>query len=149
MAASTPANDAKQTTASFLVQRLKPNAKVPTRGSSHAAGYDLYSWVAASLTSVHCGAGDLARAVLQSCPTVFQCNATLGDRRVLRRDASFPFPPDSAEDKVVPARGKALISTGLCIAVPEGTYGRVAPRSGLGEAMPHLHQVLPSPSWHS
>lgn len=28
--------------------------------------------------------------------------------------------------------GKALISTGLIIAVPEGTYGRVAPRSGLG-----------------
>ncbi|GAA5908051.1 hypothetical protein JCM6882_000212 [Rhodosporidiobolus microsporus] len=37
----------------------------------------------------------------------------------------------SAEDKVVPAQGKALISTGLSIAVPEGTYGRVAPRSGL------------------
>ncbi|GAA5988795.1 hypothetical protein JCM11641_004855 [Rhodosporidiobolus odoratus] len=37
----------------------------------------------------------------------------------------------SAEDKVVPAQGKALISTGLAIAVPEGTYGRIAPRSGL------------------
>ncbi|GAA6029566.1 hypothetical protein JCM8097_000941 [Rhodosporidiobolus ruineniae] len=37
----------------------------------------------------------------------------------------------SAEDKVIPAQGKALISTGLAIAVPEGTYGRVAPRSGL------------------
>merc|ERR1711939_761862 len=63
----------------FLIQRLSQNAKVPTRGSSLAAGYDL----------------------------------------------------SSAEDKVVPARGKALISTGLAIAVPEGTYGRVAPRSGL------------------
>ena len=40
----------------------------------------------------------------------------------------------SAEEKIVPARGKALISTGLCIAVPEGTYGRVAPRSGLGRS---------------
>jgi dUTPase len=38
----------------------------------------------------------------------------------------------SCEEKLVPARGKALVSTGLCIAVPEGTYGRVAPRSGLG-----------------
>ncbi|GAA5861835.1 hypothetical protein JCM8547_008570 [Rhodosporidiobolus lusitaniae] len=37
----------------------------------------------------------------------------------------------SAEDKVVPAQGKALISTGIAMAVPEGTYGRVAPRSGL------------------
>lgn len=38
----------------------------------------------------------------------------------------------SAEETVVPARGKALIDSGLSIAVPEGTYGRVAPRSGLG-----------------
>lgn len=39
----------------------------------------------------------------------------------------------SAESKTVPARGKALINTELSIAVPEGTYGRIAPRSGLGE----------------
>lgn len=39
----------------------------------------------------------------------------------------------SAEEKVVPASGKALIGTGLSLAVPVGTYGRVAPRSGLGE----------------
>lgn len=31
----------------------------------------------------------------------------------------------------VPARGKALIKTDLAIACPPGTYGRVAPRSGL------------------
>ncbi|KAI2618451.1 dUTP diphosphatase [Hypoxylon sp. NC1633] len=31
----------------------------------------------------------------------------------------------------IPARGKALVETGLAIAVPAGTYGRVAPRSGL------------------
>jgi dUTP pyrophosphatase len=52
----------------------------------------------------------------------------------------------SAEDTVVPARGKALVKTDLSIAVPEGCYGRVgspstyfffflssllAPRSGL------------------
>jgi dUTP pyrophosphatase len=37
----------------------------------------------------------------------------------------------SAEDTEIPARGKALVSTGLVVAVPEGTYGRVAPRSGL------------------
>jgi hypothetical protein len=37
----------------------------------------------------------------------------------------------SAVDTVVPARGKACVSTGLRIAVPPGTYGRVAPRSGL------------------
>jgi len=37
----------------------------------------------------------------------------------------------SAEQKVVPAKGKALIDTQISIAVPLGTYGRVAPRSGL------------------
>lgn len=63
----------------FLVKRLSDNAKLPTRGSPHAAGYDIYS----------------------------------------------------AEDTVVPANGKALIDTQLSIAVPPGTYGRVAPRSGL------------------
>ncbi|XP_010426147.1 PREDICTED: deoxyuridine 5'-triphosphate nucleotidohydrolase [Camelina sativa] len=37
----------------------------------------------------------------------------------------------SAVDSKVPARGKALIPTDLSIAVPEGTYARIAPRSGL------------------
>lgn len=31
----------------------------------------------------------------------------------------------------VPAHGKALVKTGLAIAVPPGTYGRIAPRSSL------------------
>ncbi|KAF8271765.1 dUTP pyrophosphatase [Lactarius quietus] len=63
----------------LLIKRLSEKAKLPTRGSALAAGYDLYS----------------------------------------------------AEKKVIPARGKALIDTQLSIAVPPGTYGRVAPRSGL------------------
>ncbi|EGU12540.1 putative DUTPase Dut [Rhodotorula toruloides ATCC 204091] len=79
---------ASSSPASFLVQRLSDSATVPTRGSSYAAGYDLYS----------------------------------------------------AEDKTVPAQGKALISTGLAIAVPEGTYGRVAPRSGLA-AIASKHMI--------
>ena len=37
----------------------------------------------------------------------------------------------SAVDTEVPARGKALIPTNLAIRVPSGTYGRIAPRSGL------------------
>ncbi|CAG8563108.1 12887_t:CDS:2 [Cetraspora pellucida] len=37
----------------------------------------------------------------------------------------------SAVEMVVPAKGKALINTDISIALPEGTYGRVAPRSGL------------------
>ncbi|KAI4321586.1 hypothetical protein MLD38_034951 [Melastoma candidum] len=37
----------------------------------------------------------------------------------------------SAVETNVPARGKALIPTDLSIAIPEGTYARIAPRSGL------------------
>ncbi|KAL3505291.1 hypothetical protein ACH5RR_035132 [Cinchona calisaya] len=37
----------------------------------------------------------------------------------------------SAAETKVPARGKALIPTDLSIAVAEGTYARIAPRSGL------------------
>ncbi|GFN99918.1 deoxyuridine 5'-triphosphate nucleotidohydrolase [Plakobranchus ocellatus] len=37
----------------------------------------------------------------------------------------------SAYDYIVPAKGKEVIKTDLQIAVPEGCYGRVAPRSGL------------------
>lgn len=37
----------------------------------------------------------------------------------------------SAERKTIPAHGKALVDTQISVAVPVGTYGRVAPRSGL------------------
>lgn len=37
----------------------------------------------------------------------------------------------SAEDTSIPARGKGVVKTGLSIAIPSGTYARVAPRSGL------------------
>lgn len=37
----------------------------------------------------------------------------------------------AAHDHVVKARGKEMIKTDIQIALPPGTYGRVAPRSGL------------------
>lgn len=37
----------------------------------------------------------------------------------------------SAYDVLVPARGNALVTTDLAIRLPEGCYGRIAPRSGL------------------
>ncbi|RYR25415.1 hypothetical protein Ahy_B02g059140 [Arachis hypogaea] len=37
----------------------------------------------------------------------------------------------SAVDTKIPARGKDLVATNLSISIPEGTYARIAPRSGL------------------
>lgn len=37
----------------------------------------------------------------------------------------------SAYDCVIPARGKGVAKTDLSIAIPPGTYARIAPRSGL------------------
>lgn len=63
----------------LLVKKLSARARLPTRGSAFAAGYDLYA----------------------------------------------------AREISVPSRGKALVATDLALAVPPGTYGRIAPRSGL------------------
>lgn len=37
----------------------------------------------------------------------------------------------AADSKIVPAQGKAIVPTGLYIAIPDGYYGRIAPRSGM------------------
>ncbi|KAI8965268.1 dUTPase-like protein [Daldinia sp. FL1419] len=82
MSSSTTTNDHTQTLSQsppLLIKKLSPTAKLPTRGSAFAAGYDLY--------------------------------------------ASRPA--------TIPSRGKALVETDISIAVPAGTYGRIAPRSGL------------------
>ncbi|KAJ9157458.1 Deoxyuridine 5'-triphosphate nucleotidohydrolase [Pleurostoma richardsiae] len=63
----------------LLIKKLSDKARLPTRGSDFAAGYDIYA----------------------------------------------------AKDTVIPTRGKALIETDISMAVPAGTYGRIAPRSGL------------------
>lgn len=66
---------------SFLVQldSAHPEARLPTRGSSLAAGYDLYS----------------------------------------------------SQQVTIKKGGRAVVQTGIRIKVPQGCYGRVAPRSGL------------------
>lgn len=61
------------------IKRLNENAKLPTRGSDQAAGYDLYA----------------------------------------------------TENCIIQPGRRAVIPTGISIQLPHGTYGRIAPRSGL------------------
>lgn len=68
--------------------RLHAGAKLPTRGSPHSAGLDLYA----------------------------------------------------IESLTIHARSRASVRTGLAVAIPQGFYGRVAPRSGL--AVRHGLDVL-------
>ena len=50
---------------------------------------------------------------------------------------SYAYPGDAgadlkaADDTVIPARGKLLVSTGIRLALPEGHVGLIWPRSGL------------------
>ena len=63
----------------LFVQKTSSKSILPARGSSGAAGYDLYS----------------------------------------------------IDDAIIHAGGQITVSTGIRIKLPPGTYGRVAPRSGL------------------
>jgi len=72
-------SDENQDPVALRFAKLSENAFTPTRGSSLAAGYDLYS----------------------------------------------------AYEYTVPAGGKTVALTDIQIALPDGCYGRVAPRSGL------------------
>ncbi|KAG5462550.1 MAG: hypothetical protein BJ554DRAFT_4660, partial [Olpidium bornovanus] len=74
-------------TQQLFVQLLSDKARVPTKGSAKAAGWDLFA----------------------------------------------------AKTMTVPARDKAVVPTDISIHVPAGTYGRVAPRSGL--AVKHFVDV--------
>lgn len=78
--------------------KLSQNAISPTRGSKHAAGYDLYRYFP-YFTLLLCSDND--------------------------------FDLNSAYDYEVPAMGKVIAKTDIQIQLPEGCYGRVAPRSGL------------------
>jgi dUTP pyrophosphatase len=68
------------------------------------------------------------------------CNLMLLRVKRLSENATLPilgsplaagYDLSSAVDTIVPGNGKALVPTDLAIALPEGVYGRVAPRSGL------------------
>ena len=64
---------------------------------------------------------------------MFSFTLTLPTARVPARGSAGAAGYDlsAAEDAVVPARGQAMIETGIIVQLPSDCYGRVAPRSGL------------------
>jgi dUTPase len=101
----------------LLVKKLSEKARIPTRGSKYAAGFDLYRYIPKSSSPGGC---------LCISPT----HATTPTNSLVT-PFFFSLECNSAEKMVIPARSRALVKTDISIAVPEGTYGRVAPRSGL------------------
>ncbi|XP_057503976.1 deoxyuridine 5'-triphosphate nucleotidohydrolase-like [Actinidia eriantha] len=66
--------------------------------------------------------------------TLFMKVKKLSEKAVLPSRASplsAGYDLSSSTEIKVPARGKSLVPTDLSIAIPEGTYARIAPRSGL------------------
>ena len=53
--------------------------------------------------------------------------------RIPTTESKLPAGHDlySIKTLTIPAHSRSLIKTGLAIAIPNGTYGRLAPRSGL------------------
>ncbi|KAL2808152.1 dUTPase-like protein [Aspergillus granulosus] len=100
--------------ASPLAKRTKPNATVPSTTSNMGSNETSTPGTAPPVQSL------LVKKLTPSA-------------RAPTRGSAFAAGYDlyAAKEIVIPAKGKALVDTGLAIAVPEGTYGRVAPRSGL------------------
>ena len=66
-------------------------------------------------------------------PPALQVKLLAASAKPPNRGSAFAAGYDlyASKEAVVPARGKVLVDTDISIAVPAGTYGRVAPRSGL------------------
>ena len=70
---------------------------------------------------------------LETIPLALQVRLLSSSAKAPTRGSAFAAGYDlyAAKEATVPARGKVLVDTDISIAVPAGTYGRVAPRSGL------------------
>lgn len=89
---------------------LSDTAKAPTRGSEHAAGLDLYF--------------DFGKQF----------------ETMSQPDDAEPYEWDEETTLTLGAGERTVIHTGISMAIPEGYYGQIAPRSGL--AVKHGLEIL-------
>jgi dUTP pyrophosphatase len=59
---------------------------------------------------------------------VLNVNAKIPNRG---SDKAAGYDLSSAEETIIPPRGRKMVKTGIIISIPTGHYGRIAPRSGL------------------
>ncbi|KAI1436741.1 deoxyuridine 5'-triphosphate nucleotidohydrolase [Xylaria sp. CBS 124048] len=86
------------------------------------------------------GSGDTPVPQLEQAPPLLIKKLSEKARLPTRGSAfSAGYDMYSSQATTVPARGKALVDTDIALAVPAGTYGRIAPRSGL--ALKHSIQT--------
>ncbi|OCK75802.1 dUTP diphosphatase [Lepidopterella palustris CBS 459.81] len=74
-----------------------------------------------------------AAAITSSQASTLQVQFLSSKAKAPTRGSAFAAGHDlySARDIVIPARGRARVDTDIAVSVPVGTYGRIAPRSGL------------------
>ncbi|KAK5990879.1 Deoxyuridine 5'-triphosphate nucleotidohydrolase [Cladobotryum mycophilum] len=120
-----PDNNNNNTTTSPPAKRVKT---IPTEDEETAAPA-----APAAPTPVAAVTVPVPSAMESSPVPALQIKKLSPQGRVPTRGSAFAAGYDlyAARDTVVPARGKVLVDTDISIAVPAGTYGRIAPRSGL------------------
>ena len=103
----------------LLVKKLSKTAQLPKRGSEGAAGLDLYADIEKPKTHYCYNEEDFV--VHSPTDESYQCKICSEDYI-----PSIEIPP----------HGKALIPLNIAVSIPQGYYGRIAPRSSL--AMKHI-----------
>ena len=75
----------------------------------------------------------LTKRMLAQQTTAIQVMKMAGKAMLPSRGSRFPAGHNlyTLEDVLIPARGQKLIGTGIAIGIPQGTYTRIAPQSGL------------------
>ena len=102
------------------IELLNSNARAPIRSSAGAAGFDLFA-----CENGHVPARFDIKKMLLVLPFIafLEMNGVSATNILLMTVSYIVFTGVVAPTTIVP--------TGVCLAVPHGTYGRVAPRSGL------------------